>query len=634
MAERITEFDPSKMRRIEVPDTRPIEEALGANIIGQPGAVKYWASVINSVLCSAPKLRRGPLAVITQLGPSGVGKTEIVKAAAAYLQRQSTEGQQLPPLLRIDCGEFMEEHQTAKLLGAPPGYIGYGHTPRLAQSEVDKHLIPINNEGDKVAIILFDEIEKAHSKIQNLLLGPLDYGKLTLGDNKQVDLTNCIIVFTSNLGNQEIQTEESNGKRLSDEEKRQLRMDALRERFTQEQISRMGGDRNTLVFNELSSETVGHILMHKLSLLESILAQQGRPIQFQLTNSAEQRLVGLGYSSQYGVRPLELIIEREIGHRMIGIPKTRKLQTVVIDVSPEGIELYTPEINEEKVVSEREKLFIPEQKAREYGLKKIELPAYTKAQRIIDDVMQDQRGGFGFHIETPVGQEEFVDKWESNCPGLPMPCILNLDKSDFWYLIQLKRGNIIANTTDIKDPKDSEKKLPNIPLLPRFGEAETLYAMDWVEEDRETKVNPPDSQTKLQKTRCPLLDKLLRPDQHKGVVNIRREDLDAALWDGDPAGRIPTNNHKAILNDLGLDSRLDEIRYISQDEDSRGSRIQGWGTKNIRINYDGYFLESGEYRYGLISGGHNEGSSSLIQPFPLDEAGDYLAVRLVVARKH
>src|SRR6266849_2606290 len=134
MAKIIEQFNPTEARKLEPLDAKEIKNFLQEEIKGQDEAVEAWARILQRALIGTPKLRKGPLAVITEIGPSGVGKTEIAMQAARFLASQAQSGQSLtstekPSGLRIDCGEYVREHEVAKLIGSPPGYIGHGETP-------------------------------------------------------------------------------------------------------------------------------------------------------------------------------------------------------------------------------------------------------------------------------------------------------------------------------------------------------------------------------------------------------------------------------------------------------------------------------------------------------------------------
>ncbi len=351
MARIIEDFDKDQSKTIEAPDTSVIQKFLEEEILGQPVAVEFWANAIHRVLSGAPKIGNGPLFVTLEAGPSGVGKTEVVKRAAeflvAYSRQQGGRTSHLP-LLRIDCAEYQRDHSVSKLLGSDPNYAGAEVTPRLAQTEVDRFSVDIN--GKKVTILLFDEIEKASERLSEVLLGALDNGIITTGKNEQTSVKDCIVVFTSNLGNVEIAKTEvgsfsgfltSDVKSLTPEEKAHIRLKAIEERFPSEQLSRMGGKTNMMIFRELPKEVVTKILVGKLSKVEKVYAAQGFSLDLQVTIAGIDKLLALGYSAKQGIRPLETVIEQQIVSKLTTLKKGARTP-VVIDVTDDELSLHIP----------------------------------------------------------------------------------------------------------------------------------------------------------------------------------------------------------------------------------------------------------------------------------------------------
>ena len=351
MARIIEGFDKDQSKTIEAPDTSVIQKFLEEEILGQPMAVEFWANAIHRILSGAPKIGNGPLFVTLEAGPSGVGKTEVVKRAAeflvAYSKQQGGSTSHLP-LLRVDCAEYQRDHSVSKLLGSDPNYVGAEITPRLAQSEVDRFSVDIN--GKKVTILLFDEIEKAHERLSEVLLGALDNGILTTGKNEETRVKDCIIVFTSNLGNAEIAKTEggsfsgflaSGAKSLTAEEKAHIRLKAIEDRFPSEQLSRMGGKTNMVIFRELPKEVVTKSLVGKLSKVEKAYAAQGFALDLQVTKAGIDKLLALGYGTKQGIRPLETVIEQQIVSKLTTLKKGARTP-VVIDVTDDELSLHIP----------------------------------------------------------------------------------------------------------------------------------------------------------------------------------------------------------------------------------------------------------------------------------------------------
>lgn len=349
MARIIEGFNKDASKKMEPPNTSIIKDFLEKEILGQSAAADYWANAIHRILSDAPRLGNGPLLVALEVGPSGCGKTEIVKRVAEFLASYGDGG--VAPLIRVDCGEFQEKVAVSRLIGSSPNYAGQEVVPRLAQSEIDRHAITLSN-GRKVTVLLFDEIEKAHENLSTALLGTLDYGSITMGNNSITNLKDCIVVFTSNLGNVEIAEQMKSGgfsgflgaggKSPTTEDKTHIRHEAIHKRFPSEQLSRMGGEGNTVVFEELSKETVTKILVSKLNRLEQMYATHGSPIDIQLTQIGADKLLELGYTPKQGIRPLVTVLEQKIIPKLTSLPKSDTKIPVVVDVAEGEINLYIP----------------------------------------------------------------------------------------------------------------------------------------------------------------------------------------------------------------------------------------------------------------------------------------------------
>jgi len=272
-----------------------------------------------------------------------------------------------------------------------------------------------------------------------------------------------------------------------------------------------------------------------------------------------------------------------------------------------------------------------EVEAKRLGLERLELQGYPKADVLIQEFTgkikpilesiesatdEDKKKPFEEQLEAE--KTTFVESWQKDCPGLPMPCVP--DKNDWWYLIQLAKDKIICSLTD-------DSKI----TLSEFGRAEIILTDFWQEENWDEKI-PGSEDKKMQKINSPLLQEFLGAN-FTGVVNIKRKDLDSALWEGDTGDRAPSAKQKAVLEKLGLDSDQFEIRCIRQDEYSRGSVSQGWGQKNLWTNFDHYFLEGVGDRRGLVGGAREHGGASGVDRCWRAGADDVLAVRLVLSRK-
>jgi ATP-dependent Clp protease ATP-binding subunit ClpB len=221
------------------------------------------------------------------MGPTGVGKTELARAVAEFL----FDDEKL--MIRIDMSEYMEKHSVSRLIGAPPGYVGYEEGGQLTE-QVRRH---------PYSVILFDEIEKAHPDVFNVLLQILEDGRLTDGQGRTVDFRNTVLVMTSNVGSSAIYELAGNDPDAA----RKEAMEALRSAFRPEFINRID---EIVIFNPLGKEQLGKIVGMLLKSVEKLLAE--RQITLELTPAAEELILREGYDSAYGARPLRRTIQRMI----------------------------------------------------------------------------------------------------------------------------------------------------------------------------------------------------------------------------------------------------------------------------------------------------------------------------------
>ncbi|MBI5230030.1 MAG: hypothetical protein HY981_01890, partial [Candidatus Magasanikbacteria bacterium] len=259
-----------------------------------------------------------------------------------------------------------------------------------------------------------------------------------------------------------------------------------------------------------------------------------------------------------------------------------------------------------------------ETEARSLGLERVEIKGNAGAQQLIEQVISGT-----IDIETDAGKQKFVQDWQSQCPDIPMPCVLkntgdvivqkladaDLSNSDFWYLTSLKKRKIIKNLEGSDQP-----------AMPHFDKDMVLLVDSW----QETNWEDPDAATKLI---SPLLKELLGKES---TVKIRREDLDTALWVGDPVSHIPTEKHTLLLKKLGVDPSQFHFRCIAQDEYARLAPTKAWGQKALWTNFNNYYLKDNGVRKGLFGGGHGTGGPSNVGDDPLGDAYGGLAVRLVL----
>jgi ATP-dependent Clp protease ATP-binding subunit ClpB len=265
-----------------------LEELLHRRVVGQDEAVKAVADAVLRARSGIKDPNR-PIGSFLFLGPTGVGKTELARTLAATLF--DDEGS----LIRIDMSEYMEKHTVARLIGAPPGYIGYEEGGQLTEAVRRRPF----------AVILFDEIEKAHHDVFNILLQVLDDGRLTDSQGRTVDFKNTALIMTSNVGSQEIL--ESQSRHASYEEMRTLVIAELRQHFRPEFLNRID---ETVVFHPLTTEHLGRIVDIQLTQLRARLAE--RRISLTLTAAATATLATRGYDSVYGARPLKRLIQQEV----------------------------------------------------------------------------------------------------------------------------------------------------------------------------------------------------------------------------------------------------------------------------------------------------------------------------------
>ena len=287
VVERWTGIPTSKMLEGERDKLLRMEEELGKRVIGQKTAVRSVANAVRRARAGLNDENR-PLGSFLFLGPTGVGKTELTKAVAEYLFDDDSA------MVRIDMSEFMEKHAVARLIGAPPGYVGYDEGGVLTEAVRRR----------PYQVVLFDEVEKAHPDVFNVLLQVLDDGVLTDGQGRTVDFKQTLIILTSNLGAQAL-SQLPDGADASDA-KRDV-MDAVRAHFRPEFLNRLD---ETVIFDRLAREDMAGIVKIQLGLLEKRLA--GRNIHLALDDAALKWLADEGYDPVFGARPLKRVIQRAL----------------------------------------------------------------------------------------------------------------------------------------------------------------------------------------------------------------------------------------------------------------------------------------------------------------------------------
>ncbi len=290
----------SRMLEGEKEKLLKMEELLHERVVGQDEAVNAVSDAVRRSRAGLGDAHR-PIGSFLFLGPTGVGKTELCKALATFLFDDESA------FIRIDMSEFMEQHSVARLIGAPPGYVGYEEGGRLTEAV---HRKPYS-------VVLFDEIEKAHQDVFNVLLQVLDDGRLTDGHGRTVDFKNTLVVMTSNIGSQYIQqiieqdagskSRRSEGQELLDVEIEMKVKEELKKHFRPEFLNRID---ETVFFHPLTRDDLGKIAEIQVQYLRDRLA--ARELTLILTDEARKKLAIDGYDPAYGARPLKRLIQQEI----------------------------------------------------------------------------------------------------------------------------------------------------------------------------------------------------------------------------------------------------------------------------------------------------------------------------------
>ena len=262
-----------------------MEERLAQRVVGQKEAITAVSNAVRRARSGLQDPNR-PIGSFIFLGPTGVGKTELARALAEFLFDDENA------MVRIDMSEYMEKHTVARLIGAPPGYVGYEEGGQLSEAVRRK----------PYSVVLFDEIEKAHHDVFNVLLQVLDDGRITDGQGRTVDFKNTVIIMTSNLGSQFIMEEG-----LGREERDRRVQEALRAHFRPEFLNRVD---EIIIFDRLSDEEIEHIVGLQLERLAKRLAAQN--ITLEVGPEARALIGREGYDPVYGARPLKRAIQRKI----------------------------------------------------------------------------------------------------------------------------------------------------------------------------------------------------------------------------------------------------------------------------------------------------------------------------------
>ncbi|MCX6028002.1 MAG: ATP-dependent chaperone ClpB, partial [Chloroflexi bacterium] len=275
----------SKLLEGEIQKLLKMEDRLHERVIGQDEAIRAVANAVRRARAGLQDPNR-PIGSFIFLGPTGVGKTELARALAEFLFDDEAA------MIRIDMSEYQERHTVSRLIGAPPGYVGYDEGGQLTEAVRRK----------PYSVVLFDEIEKAHREVFNTLLQLLDDGRLTDGHGRTVDFKNTVVIMTSNIGSQYI-----NDPALSDSQRSERALNALRGAFPPEFLNRVD---EIVTFHSLTREHLGQIVEIQLRRLSKMLAERG--LTLRLTDRARAFVAEAGYDPTYGARPLKRAIQQHV----------------------------------------------------------------------------------------------------------------------------------------------------------------------------------------------------------------------------------------------------------------------------------------------------------------------------------
>jgi ATP-dependent Clp protease ATP-binding subunit ClpB len=357
-------------------EARDFENALRRKIVGQDAAVEKVVEIYQMFLAGLNPPGR-PVGNLLFLGPTGSGKTRVVEAMAEALFGDARA------CIKIDCAEFQHSHEIAKLIGSPPGYLGHREThPLLTQEALNQW----HTERLKLSILLFDEIEKASDALWQLLLGILDKATLTLGDNRRVDLSQCIIIMTSNLGASEMsclvdgrlgfaQKPKEVDANL-DEKIDRTALEAAKRKFTPEFMNRID---KVVVFRTLRSEHLQQILEIELGMVQQriLMAPAANQFVFTCTAGVKGFLLQEGTDPKYGARHLKRAIERHLVFPMANLVATGQVKLgdfIRVDMNGEGTLTF---------VKEAENAMVPMLMER-YGVAATTPPLAARAARTVN----------------------------------------------------------------------------------------------------------------------------------------------------------------------------------------------------------------------------------------------------------
>lgn len=358
------------------PRAEDFENRISSLIVGQERAVRRMSGLYQIFLAGMQNPSR-PLGTLLFLGPTGSGKTRVVEAAAGVLFDDERA------VVKIDCAEFQHSHEIAKLIGSPPGYLGHRETsPMLTQENLDKS----HTDDTKLTFVLFDEIEKASDSLWQLLLGILDKATLTLGDNRNVDFSNTIVIMTSNLGAREMSDMISGGIGFAptkpnanpddneiDTKIYRTALEAAKRKFSPEFMNRID---KVVVFRSLKEHHLRKILEIELAAVQDrITDSAGTKFVFECSDGAKEYLLQEGIDLKYGARHLKRSIERFLVYPLSNLVATQQLETgdfVLVDFDEEEEKLIFSKESGKMIIADSENEFVeedsPESKTDAVGL--------------------------------------------------------------------------------------------------------------------------------------------------------------------------------------------------------------------------------------------------------------------------
>jgi len=389
-----------RAKKAQQTTTENLTSVLSRKVVGQPAATSVIVPYIQMFQAGlAPEGR--PVGVFLLLGPTGTGKTRTVEALAEVLHGSSKN------VLKIDCGEFQMEHEVAKLIGAPPGYLGHRETqPMLSQQK----LTSVTSDNSELSLVLFDEIEKAAPSLTRLLLGVLDKGILRLGDNTSVNFEKSLVFLTSNLGAREMMKElrpdfgfqAGAGSLVTDltSKLQNIALVAVRKKFSPEFVNRIDC---LITYQPLTVESLSHIVDHQITALQQhVNTRLGtKCFEIEVPFETRQWLIEKGTSSEYGARELNRTIHRNLTQPLATLVATGQIETgarvrVEISADRDKLLLRPTRRNEEPapahptvllVDDNRDLLHFLERLMAEAGWQLLTAESASEAQKIVADRM-------------------------------------------------------------------------------------------------------------------------------------------------------------------------------------------------------------------------------------------------------